>query len=568
MPTNHSHNSNRERQSTPQNDYLDRRRSRSPRRHRSSPRRRHYSSRDASPRRQHDSAYNDLSDHDYRSSHNSDYYGRRDGDSFRSSKYQTTREEEEWINGEDAFALRQAKKGAMIRISERRAKPIDWLAMNMRTVDEDKDVYDSEILGDKEFDIPFPHSVMEGLSTQEINELEDDIKKYLILERKGKNHEFWEAMLVLCDDKKRNVDQHDANPEARVVKAVSEDIEDVLRNKSLQDLEELEDKIEMMLSSDAVVDVDFWSELKKELLTRKAKAKLNKIHNDVVQERRKRLERDQATEAKRAMLQIKALLTSGKRSAESSIVYSADMDDIPDDEADKVHSHELQPLAPDEFSKKLLEDQQRVAKLGFIPMKSLEEDHKIFQPKKRVKKKSSDKYKKRPSKEKSAADRFLEREMARGTRDNEELFNVEEVLDTTELAPGLIKPRFHNRIQTGYDWNRYNQTHYSHSDPPPKTVQGYRFNMFYPELFNTSRAPTYKIIRDRTNHDDHSLSAQGQDKTCIIKFIAGPPYADVAFRIVDREWDYSSRRENGFRCSFDKGTLQLHFRFKKTFYRK
>jgi len=33
------------------------------------------------------------------------------------------------------------------------------------------------------------------------------------------------------------------------------------------------------------------------------------------------------------------------------------------------------------------------------------------------------------------------------------------------------KPRYFNRVKTGYDWNKYNQTHYDHDNPPPKTVQ-------------------------------------------------------------------------------------------------
>ena len=32
------------------------------------------------------------------------------------------------------------------------------------------------------------------------------------------------------------------------------------------------------------------------------------------------------------------------------------------------------------------------------------------------------------------------------------------------------KPRFFNTIQTGYEWNKYNQTHYDVDNPPPKTV--------------------------------------------------------------------------------------------------
>ena len=33
------------------------------------------------------------------------------------------------------------------------------------------------------------------------------------------------------------------------------------------------------------------------------------------------------------------------------------------------------------------------------------------------------------------------------------------------------KPRYFNRVKTGYDWNKYNQTHYDHDNPPPKIVQ-------------------------------------------------------------------------------------------------
>ena len=63
----------------------------------------------------------------------------------------------------------------------------------------------------------------------------------------------------------------------------------------------------------------------------------------------------------------------------------------------------------------------------------------------------------------------------------------------------------------GYEWNKYNQTHYDHDNPPPKVritvplhclclstrlidcccsfvqvVQGYKFNIFYPDLIDKS----------------------------------------------------------------------------------
>ena len=117
------------------------------------------------------------------------------------------------------------------------------------------------------------------------------------------------------------------------------------------------------------------------------------------------------------------------------------------------------------------------------------------------------------------------------------------------------KPRYINRVRTGWDWNKYNQTHYDHDNPPPKTVQGYRFNIFYPDLINKAHTP--KFVLENT-------SADGQFIT--IRFTAGPPYEDVAFQILNREWDI--HRKAGFKSTFDRGILQLHFNFKRHRYRR
>ena len=37
------------------------------------------------------------------------------------------------------------------------------------------------------------------------------------------------------------------------------------------------------------------------------------------------------------------------------------------------------------------------------------------------------------------------------------------------------KPKYFNRVHTGYEWNKYNQTHYDHDNPPPKV--GVRFSV-------------------------------------------------------------------------------------------
>lgn len=152
---------------------------------------------------------------------------------------------------------------------------------------------------------------------------------------------------------------------------------------------------------------------------------------------------------------------------------------------------------------------------------------------------------------------LYERELARGVGENEEIFTGEEAVSTSARPQWANKyrprkPRYFNRVQMGYEWNKYNQTHYDHDNPPPKVVQGYKFNIFYPDLIDKTKAPTYRIEREHGRKRGQSFAAAGEEDTCLIRFMAGPPYEDIAFRIVDKEWDYSAKRERGFKSTFDK----------------
>ena len=117
-----------------------------------------------------------------------------------------------------------------------------------------------------------------------------------------------------------------------------------------------------------------------------------------------------------------------------------------------------------------------------------------------------------------------------------------------------IKPRYSNKVKMGFDWNRHNQAHYTSDNLPPKTIQGYRFNIFYPYLIDKTKTPQYKI--ERCNTPD----------TCILRFHSGAPYEDIAFKIKNREWDMSEK--SGFKNIFDKGILRLYFKFKRFKYKR
>ena len=118
------------------------------------------------------------------------------------------------------------------------------------------------------------------------------------------------------------------------------------------------------------------------------------------------------------------------------------------------------------------------------------------------------------------------------------------------------KPKFFNKVQTGYDWNKYNKTHYDYDNPPPKMVMGYRFAIFYPDLIDRSTVPSYQVLPD----------PDGGRETVLLKFKGGPPYEDLGFKIIAGEWELNHKR--GFKCRFERGVLQLNFGFKKLRYRR
>ena len=78
--------------------------------------------------------------------------------------------------------------------------------------------------------------------------------------------------------------------------------------------------------------------------------------------------------------------------------------------------------------------------------------------------------------------------------------------------------------------------------------------MFYPDLLDPSKAPTYV------------LEPAESPEFCIVRFCASAPYEDVAFKIVNKEWEMSHKR--GFKCTFERGILHLYFNFRRYRYRR
>ncbi|KAL2756534.1 hypothetical protein ACRALDRAFT_1048831 [Sodiomyces alcalophilus JCM 7366] len=442
-------------------------------------------------------------------------------------KYMTQDEQAlQFVAEEDKFVLKQSKKKADIRVREGRAKPIDMLAFNLRFIDPDRDVFDDDD-ADARIPVPSPEAVLQKLNEGQLRELESDITSYHTLETNSRNREYWQALQSLCADRRKKLNPQGTDD--RVVSTVSADIDKILSPKTYEQLEALERQVKAKLRSDEDIDTDYWEQLLRSLLGWKAKAKVKKMYEEIKESRAAVLKR-QGIEVNETMEPVhprqpptsSSASISGSATARHDTKPSTAMSSLPGGAA-VPGTARFAPSGDDDFS--------------------------------------------------GATKALYEREAARGTGENEEIFAEEEAVPSSARPAWADKyrprkPRYFNRVQMGYEWNKYNQTHYDHDNPPPKVVQGYRFNIFYPELIDKTKAPTYKIIREGGRRRGESSAPAGENDTCLIRFISGPPYEDIAFRIVDREWDYSAKKDRGFKSSFDKGILQLHFQFKKIYYRK
>lgn len=427
----------------------------------------------------------------------------------------------EWVAKEDDFYLEQSRKRAVIRVRENRAKPIDLLAINLKWINPLQSEGDAEKDGDKghpadetedddeadlEIDLDEPYLLFNNLDLDETEELHQDIQMYLSLEKREHNLDFWRSMIVVCDDKLEELRaeageiSQEAGIRSRLDPSVKKDMNEMLSKKTYDELLTLQDQVRKKLQSGEPVDVEYWEGLLKTIVVWRAKAKLSDMHEVIIRNRLEHLRR-------RQMIEV-----------------------------------------------------ERRKRLG---LPTLEEEKVAKQAE--AAKRRSERERERAEVDDKAVDLYA-RESGKDLEEDEDLFNLDEDLSNVQSLRNIgsydwedkyrpRKPRYFNKVHTGYEWNKYNQSHYDTDNPPPKVVQGYKFNVFYPDLLDKSKAPTYKLIKEK-----------GNDETCLIVFEAGPPYETIGFRIVNKPWNMSHNR--GFRAVFERGVLQLHFNIQRQWYRK
>ena len=496
--------------------------------------------------------------------------------------------EEAYVADEDRFVLRQAKRKAEIRVREDRARPIDWLAINLRFADPSRNPLDEDI-PDEELDVVDPEIVFEGLSNAEARELNKEIDTFLTLETDHSNWEYWNTMKLVLNDQcellgPNALMNRGANP-------VASEMDKILKPKSFNELQALEKQVRKRLEAPDAGDADYWKQLLQSILLWKAKTHFQAVTKSVVQSRLKVLGMEQYREAVAMQEDLRRTVPRlGHRVQEhdSSHRTAPPLDQSLDPEPllkIRPEDKSLESVDETTFLENLQEQRRKLEQFGHQAMRTRslkkldpssadttastlrhigtrnagvgrQSPMAALQP---YISRKLDNDNERLSASTDTAQytgMLYQRELERGLGDNEEIFATEEDVSTSAQPEWANKyrprkPKSLNRVQMGYEWNKYNQTHYDNDNPPPKVVQGYKFNIFYPDLVEKVKAPTYRIERDGGRRKGEYWAEGGADDYCTIRFVAGAPYADLAFRIVDRQWDYSARRDHGFKSAFE-----------------
>ncbi|KAM9440004.1 splicing factor Cactin isoform 2-T2 [Clarias gariepinus] len=490
-----------------------------------------------------------------------------------------------WAEQEDNFHLHQAKLRSKIRIRDGRAKPIDLLAKYISAEDDDLSVEMHE-----------PYTFLNGLTVTDMDDLLEDIKVYMALEQ-GKNVDFWRDMTIITEDeisKLRKLEASGKGPGDRregINTSVSTDVQSVFKGKTYRQLQALNMNIESKIQAGGSnLDIGYWESLLQQVRVYMARARLRERHQDVLRQKLYKLKQEQGVESEPLFPIIKeeesdnpvtneeepSRSSPSQNAAEPAEARKEKDDEKPgpssrasgekegEGEGDKEgeKSEEVEAVLTEEdliqqsqaeydsgrYSPVLLQSSE-------LPLDAhvmdVEEDLQRLQLARRQMQVTGDA-------SESAEDAFVRR-AKEGMGGDEAQFSVEMPLTgkmymwADKYRPR--KPRFFNRVHTGFEWNKYNQTHYDFDNPPPKIVQGYKFNIFYPDLIDKRSTPQYFLEPSLDNKDFG-----------ILRFHAGPPYEDIAFKIVNREWEYSHR--HGFRCQFANGIFQLWFHFKRYRYRR
>ena len=520
-------------------------------------------------------------------------YQQRLNDSEFLQRQKEAEQHEHWNQQEETFILKQYRQRSKIRIRDGRPQPIDLFdhyidIFGFKKEDHGNNkgyVQEEEIdLSDSPIELVSPCDCFNGLQLSDLQSLEPDIKNYMNADCK-ENQQYWNDLLDIT--RNEMVKLQAAKEHATVSdinSAVLNDVMSLFEGKSVSELNDMEAEMEEILHDDnPSVDVSFYKSAVMRLRAYRAKIRLTTNHKINLRRQKDKIldaKVDHKITRENPDERIKPEVPIVTSTDDSEVIRSTATEDAKNNEDDGDNEDEdldedAVPLDRYEETQKICIDEYK--KSGYSPKMcrraeldpgiicvDFKKDYELLTQHRNTVCRATSLEEARMATMTSEEREFMNA-ASKGMNSREEsAFSCEAPVRGPDNRNQTYiwadkyqprKPRYFNRVHTGFEWNKYNQTHYDIDNPPPKSVQGYKFNIFYPDLIDKSKAPEYTITPCKDDKD-----------FCIIRFSAGPPYEDIAFKIVNREWNNSHK--SGFRCQFINNMLQLWFQFKRYRYRR
>ena len=522
----------------------------------------------------------------------------------KSFKYNSQKKNKKFKNENlqnDNFIKQQIKFHSILRIKEGREKPIDNIINFLLIFFGEEYTYKIEKFENK---IKNPILIFQNLKKEDLKSILEDIPKFINILDFPKINIFWKNIKILIN----------ILLEEKITKKIltidkEKKINEIIKNKKLKDLKILNSKVDEMINGvQFIIDMDYWdflqTKIRKEICLIilknyfKENSKLKKNNNFEKKVEKKKIFIEEDFEEVKMVKRLDKEVSFMKQKDYENYLFLKRkkilesftrkyLDRIIDDRIKDENEKNIFIEKKMEIIKKFKEDRNEENKCEDFNTEYENNDNiSNKQEEKNNKKKYEEniyedfnnEYKNndntthkeknleinnnKKNEENKYEDFNTEYEKNDNTTDKDK--NMKEINNKNKKHKKNLnllintlnprKPHFFNRVKLGYEWNKINQLHYNLEKPPPRQVMGYRFNIFYPNLYKKDFIPSYKLIPLKNPEE------------CIIEFCAGIPYENLRFRIVNKKWNMADRKN--FKCIFEDGILHLFFDFETNVFKR
>jgi len=384
--------------------------------------------------------------------------------------------------------LKQVKLRSKIRIEEGRAKPIDLLAKYINAEDDDLAIEMHE-----------PYTYLNGLTILDLENLLADIKVYSELE-KGVNNDYWRDISIVTEDELKKLQkldkfsrglfhmfdrtfsislkfifyslkilEHVGDRHEGINQAVLQEVTSTFRSKTSDELRKLEESIKFKIQNETGIDVGYWESLLSQLKAHMARARLRDRHNKILNEKLKKLKKEQGIKEENVDAFDKRLNERIRKEEKNYFdkrreIESEEKDEFERidkiDELNEANEVDLMMLTINEYEhgnySPILLRESDMADGAFILTQ--EEDNKRIELKRNKILRGETKTEQEEFEAKlkqNLNDSYDDESANTGEPKAAEVAIEHHYMWSDKYRPR--KPRYYNRVHTGYEWNKYNK---------------------------------------------------------------------------------------------------------------